>query len=81
MWLSCSGSRDGQKIPLKFAVLAHRIQIAFFKQCLAKTLLNLEADDTNEIDDDPDELYDLYTSLKFVINHYDYVWYIFFQPI
>ena len=31
---------------------------AFFKQCLRKTLHNLEGDDANEIDDDPFELYD-----------------------
>ena len=31
---------------------------AFFKQYMGKVLHNLEADDANEIDDDPFELYD-----------------------
>ena len=31
---------------------------AFFKLCMGKALLNLDADDASEIDDDPFELYD-----------------------
>ena len=31
---------------------------AFFKQCMGKTLHNLETNDANEIDDDPFKLYD-----------------------
>ena len=31
---------------------------AFFKQCVGKAQHNLEANNTNEIDDDPFELYD-----------------------
>ena len=42
------------KNPFKFAALAHRIQIKFFKQCVGKALHNLEADET---DDDPFGLY------------------------
>ena len=46
---------------------------AFFKECMGKVLHNQEADDTNEIDDDPFELYNKYTIMKSVVNHYDYL--------
>ena len=38
---------------------------------MGKALHNLEADDANEIDNGPFELYNLYTILKFIINPHD----------
>ena len=62
IWLSCLGSRDGQK---SFQVCStspmdpDKVRNgAFFKQCMGKALHNLEVDDANEIDNDPFELYD-----------------------
>ena len=44
---------------------------AFFKQCMGKTIHNLKTDDANEIVDDPFKLYDQYTIMKSVVNHFD----------
>ena len=59
---SFSGSRDVKK---SFQVCGisssdpYKVRNgAFFKLCMGKALLNLDADDASEIDDDPFELYD-----------------------